>query len=140
MALVLLLKRQWALLVLGIVLAGGGKFLESTLKTMVERPRPVYADAELAARSYSFPSGNTLLALILYGFLIYLILPFMQTKQTRTMLISLGIVWIVLIAISRVVLGDHYPGDVLGSLALGGAWLGFGIGISERYHFLLDNR
>jgi undecaprenyl-diphosphatase len=107
---------------------------------MVERPRPVYADAELATRSYSFPSGHTLLALILYGFLIYLILPFMQTEQKRTLLISLGIIWIVLIAVSRVVLGDHYPGDVLGSLALGGAWLGFGIGISERYHFLLDNR
>ena len=38
---------------------------------------------------------------------------------------SLAVVIIILVAISRMYLGVHYPSDVIGGIVAGVAWLGF---------------
>jgi len=130
-AVVLLLKRQWVLLLVVLIALGGGMLLQSVGKTVVARQRPEFAAD--APHTYSFPSGHTLLSQILYGLLVYLILLRTHDKRTRMLVVSASALWIALIGISRVVLGAHYLGDILGSLALGGAWLGVWIDVSQRY-------
>lgn len=85
------------------------------LKSKTSRPRP-FAGNELIEMSvapldqYSFPSGHTLhavafsvVAVFFYPGLLWLLLPFT-----------------VLVALSRLVLGLHYPSDVVAGALLGG--------------------
>lgn len=86
------------------------------LKRWTRRPRPFAADRRIKAwvaplDEYSFPSGHTLhavaftiVALAYYPWLAALLLPFTLS-----------------VAASRVVLGMHYPSDVLAATVIGGA-------------------
>ncbi len=85
-----------------------------TLKRSTQRPRPFASDARIHALvlpldEYSFPSGHTLhavaftlVALGHYPMLAWLLLPFTTA-----------------VAASRVILGLHYPSDVLAAIAIG---------------------
>lgn len=90
--------------------------LYKVLKRWTRRPRPFAADVRIRAwiaplDEFSFPSGHTLhavsftiVALAWYPGLAWVLLPFTA-----------------LVALSRVVLGLHYPSDVLVATMLGGA-------------------
>jgi len=98
------------------VVGGVAALLYRRLKRWTRRPRPFAADGRIQAwvaplDEYSFPSGHTLhavsfsmVALAYYPALAWLLLPF-----------SLSV------AVSRVVLGMHYPSDVLAATAIGSA-------------------
>ncbi|MGK0551115.1 phosphatase PAP2 family protein [Enterococcus faecalis] len=73
--------------------------------------------------SYSFPSGHSLGSTLFYGTLILLMPIFVKRQPLRLILqILLGIV-ILLVGISRIYLGVHFPSDVTGGFCLGLAWL-----------------
>ncbi|UNK41408.1 phosphatase PAP2 family protein [Luteimonas sp. S4-F44] len=86
------------------------------LKRWTRRPRPFAADVRIRAwvaplDEFSFPSGHTLhavafstVAIAHYPVLAWLLVPFAAA-----------------VAASRVVLGLHYPSDVLAATAIGGA-------------------
>lgn len=88
--------------------------LYRTMKGMIRRPRPFHTHAGVIARiqpldEFSFPSGHTLhavtfsmIALSYFPVLAWLLVPFAT-----------------LVAASRVVLGVHYPSDVLAATVLG---------------------
>lgn len=113
-------RRFDALLFLGAV--GGYVALTLIVKHLVQRERPV-AFFRVQESGYGFPSGHTLGATCLafaLGFLLW-------QSATRRGLKALGTVALVLavvaIALSRLILGVHYPTDVLGSVLLGTAWM-----------------
>src|SRR5690349_8289826 len=90
--------------------------LYKLLKRWTRRPRPFASDARIRAwvaplDEFSFPSGHTLhavaftvVALAHYPVLAWVLVPFAST-----------------VAVSRVVLGLHYPSDVLAATAIGSA-------------------
>jgi undecaprenyl-diphosphatase len=90
--------------------------LYRTLKRRTRRPRPFHTHADVIPRAvaldeYSFPSGHTLHA-VSFSIVAVWWFPFLALPL---------IVFTILIAMSRVVLGLHYPTDVLAGLSVGAA-------------------
>lgn len=109
--------------------------LNALLKNLFARPRPSVFQPLATVHTYSFPSGHTIVAVALYGFLALIL----WQNQLRKLAVLSGL-WVFLIALSRIYLGVHYPSDVLGALLLGSAWLGLVMVLyqhSGRFHFLL---
>lgn len=87
---------------------------------MRQRPNLIHLVTE---HSYSFPSGHSIGSMLFYGTLLFLLPKFVKKTTTCFLLqILLGIA-ILLIGISRIYLGVHFPSDVLGGFSLGLAWL-----------------
>jgi membrane-associated phospholipid phosphatase len=104
--------------------AAGGALLDQVLKATVHRSRPEYAAAFLHGSSYSFPSGHAMGSIIGYGFLAYaLALTIRWAGDHRRIVFAAAVLMTLLIGISRVYIGVHYPSDVLGGWAAGLAWL-----------------
>jgi undecaprenyl-diphosphatase len=97
---------------------GGAVMLSLTLKLLFQRPRPTLFTPLQVETSFSFPSGHTLAAVGLYGFVAMLL--WRSGRRAWGMLV--GVVPVA-VGISRIYLGVHYPSDVLASLAVGVAWL-----------------
>jgi undecaprenyl-diphosphatase len=68
-ALVLWWKRCWFQLLALVLVVPGGMVLAFLLKMAIHRQRPSFAEAFLVFNGYSFPSGHTMAATLLYGLL-----------------------------------------------------------------------
>lgn len=116
------LRRRWldAFLFLGAV--GGYGVLTLLVKHLVQRQRPI-AFFRVPESGYGFPSGHTLGATCLafaLGFVLWRGGVSRGLKVLCTVALLLGVL---LIAMSRLMLGVHYPTDVFGSVLLGTAWM-----------------
>ena len=101
----------------------GGMLLNKFLKFVFHRPRPHFDDPILALTSYSFPSGHTMAATVLYGVLAALLVTKIKRRSFRMLVILAATLLIALVGFSRMYLGAHYLSDVLGAFAEGLAWL-----------------
>ena len=101
----------------------GGMLLNKLLKYAFHRPRPSFTDPLLTLTSYSFPSGHTMMATVLYGVLAAYLLSSTRDWRRRILIILSAIILILLVGFSRMYLGAHYLSDVLGAMAEGLAWL-----------------
>ncbi len=91
------------------------------LKYLIRRPRP--PDAVSLHLGPSFPSGHTLAATVIYGFVAYLLARDVRERWWRLLLALALLVLILLVPFSRVYLGVHWPFDTIASLDLGAALL-----------------
>ncbi|MFL0277025.1 phosphatase PAP2 family protein [Mycobacterium sp. SMC-19] len=119
-ALVAVLRRRLraALFLLAAVETSG--LLTVLAKGSVGRPRPV--TALVAASSTSFPSGHALGVTIGVGALLLLALPALR-RNARVAAVSVGVLVVGAVGVSRVALNVHHPSDVLAGWALGWAYL-----------------
>ncbi|MBU0674481.1 MAG: bifunctional DedA family/phosphatase PAP2 family protein [Proteobacteria bacterium] len=122
-ALFLLWKRCWHRLWALVLIVPGGMALNILLKIAFHRHRPSFRDSFLIFHGYSFPSGHTMAATLLYGLLAAFTVIALENWRWRlgAVLAAFGIV--LLVGFSRVYLGAHYLSDVLGAAAAGLAWL-----------------
>jgi len=111
--------------ILLLVSTFGGLVLNGVLKLGFNRPRPSIFVPEVHAVSSSFPSGHAMSAAIVYGTVAYLAARLHKRMWARTLVMTAALIVIVLISISRMYLGVHYPSDVIAGLAIGLAWAGF---------------
>lgn len=119
----LLWRRQPYWLVALVLSVFGGMGLNKFLKFVFHRARPHFDDPILALTSYSFPSGHTMMATVLYGVLAALGVSQTQRQLWRVLIITVAGCLILLVAFSRIYLGAHYLSDVLAAMAEGLAWL-----------------
>jgi undecaprenyl-diphosphatase len=105
---------------------GLGKFVSSLLKLLSGRPRPGDLLVQIGAGTYydlSFPSGHAMFFMEFFGFLFFLAYTLVKPGLARTAgLLALGTL-VVLVGVSRIYLGAHWPSDVLGGYLAGGLWL-----------------
>jgi undecaprenyl-diphosphatase len=127
-------RRRLAAFVVVTSLVGG--LIDSVVKILVDRPRPVLENPILHAHGKSFPSGHAMSSTIVYGALLLAFMPAIPKRYRAT---SVAGVLLLLggIGFSRLALGVHYLTDVVGGYVLGAAWLAastaaFGIWREER--------
>ena len=89
------------------------------LKSLVERTRPALWEAHWYWGS-SFPSGHTLsTTAFAYAAVLCAARIWPQRRGPVTLLAGLAILWTASVALSRMVIGVHWPTDVLTSIGLG---------------------
>lgn len=119
----LLWQRAGRRTALGLLLAGvTGELVYVIAKASFARPRPDVIERLGSAGWHAYPSGHTMMATIIYG-LAFVLLAGTTRGVLRTVFLVLACVIPVAVGASRVVLGVHYPSDVLAGLTLGVAWL-----------------
>lgn len=117
----LALARMRAAATLVLVSVVGGTILSTLLKMGYNRPRP-----DLVAMSQqftaSFPSGHAMLSAVTFLTLGALLARLAPTRPLRFLSISAAILLTLLVGVSRVYMGVHYPSDVLAGWCVGAAW------------------
>ncbi|HVF13902.1 MAG TPA: phosphatase PAP2 family protein [Acidimicrobiales bacterium] len=99
-----------------------GSLLDTAVKVLVDRPRPVLLDPVHTAHGKSFPSGHTMSSTVVYGSLLLAFLPGVA-RRWRPLLIGATASLVLAIGFTRLALGVHFLSDVVGGLVLGVAWL-----------------
>ncbi|HEX6189285.1 MAG TPA: phosphatase PAP2 family protein [Pyrinomonadaceae bacterium] len=101
----------------------GGMLLNALLKLWFVRPRPDVGGVIYVSRSYSFPSGHTLLATVFYGTLCVFVVSRLRDWKSRALAILFSVFMIPLVGFSRMYLGAHYLTDVLAGIMEGISWI-----------------
>jgi undecaprenyl-diphosphatase len=95
------------------------------LKIFIGRPRPSANLVRILSveQDNGFPSGHAISAILILGLTAYLSCIYIRNHTIRTVLLLALIALIMLIGISRVYLGVHWPSDVVGGYLIGGTIL-----------------
>ncbi len=118
----LALRRRWVSVALVLLAAGGGGAICEGLKGVFARPRPAVVPHLVEVHNASFPSGHSGAAAAVYLSLAVLLAGRISRPAVRAYLIGAAVLLTLLVGVSRVFLGVHYPTDVLGGWALGASW------------------
>ncbi len=118
-----LLKRWWLSLATLVIAVPGGMLLNELVKVLVHRHRPFVDGWFVDWSGYSFASGHTIGATLLYGQVALFLVPVIKSRRGRVLLFSLATLVIALVGFSRIALGAHYFTDVLAGMFLGSVWL-----------------
>ena len=113
-------QRNQAMFVLAACISGLG--LSTLLKGVFERDRPDAAFHATEAWTTSFPSGHSLNAAVVYLTLAALVAQSQHRRRAAVFALTTGVLLAVLVGVSRVYLGVHWPTDVLAGWAAGFGW------------------
>ncbi len=118
----LAVRRLW--LTAGLVLAATliGSILSGWAKLLFGRPRPALVDHLVEVRGLSFPSGHATNSAIIYLTIALLVSQVVPGRHTRAYILSVAVLLVGIIGISRVYLGVHWPSDVLAGWSIGTCW------------------
>jgi len=119
-----LTRHRYSALLL-LVATAGGLALNLVLKLFFNRPRPHVIVWGTNAVSSSFPSGHAMSATIVYSTVAYLAARLARKMWQRWAVMLFAAAIIILISLSRLYLGVHYPSDVLAGSVIGLAWAAF---------------
>jgi undecaprenyl-diphosphatase len=122
---VTLLLRRWSSAGLVFLASLTGLLTGIALKRIVVRPRP---PAELvrvldAEQGYGFPSTTACLSVVRVGVVVYLVWRAPLPRPIQVVALGAALVSILVIGVSLVYAGEHWPSDVLGGWLFGTAWL-----------------
>lgn len=110
----------------------GANVLFFSLKLIFHRARPdLHRLIEI--NGYSFPSGHATNAFTLYAMLTFLFWRHIRNRLGRTILIFISSIMILLIGLSRIYLGVHYPSDVIAGYFIASVWISMAIWFYQRY-------
>ena len=94
--------------------------LNCIIKPIMQRPRPPFELQQVIhPHSFSYVSSHSLVTMALYGMIIYYFYKHCPNNTVKYSVISISVIWILFVGLSRIWLGVHYPTDVLGAYILG---------------------
>lgn len=118
--LVIVRERRTAMFV--AVSVAGGSAVGNLLKAGFHRPRPDLVPHDVAVYTLSFPSSHAMMSAIVYLTLGILLARQEGRTALKIYLIAIAVLLTLLVGVSRVYLGVHWPTDVLAGWAIGLAW------------------
>lgn len=118
-------RHRWSAALLWVSILGSG-LINTIMKLFFQRERPhLFPWRVPYAGLSSFPSGHSMTAMVCYATLAYLIARLVPSRFLRRFTIFVAGLIIVLIGLSRMYLGVHYPTDVAAGFIMGLAWSAF---------------
>ncbi|GAC1444270.1 MAG: hypothetical protein NVS3B26_12590 [Mycobacteriales bacterium] len=114
-------RRLWRVTIYLLAVRAVSLTISTACKLLIHRQRPNFADAVAHGDGFSFPSGHASGAAGTYVSLLLAaaVLGFVRSSRRRTALAVLAAAAILVVAAGRVLLGVHFPTDVVGGAALG---------------------
>jgi len=97
-----------------------GRSLDELQKIWIARPRPDLQPHLVVVKTLSFPSGHAANSMI---FGLTLSVALISTARRRRIAVALSILFSLLVGTSRIMLGVHWPSDVVGGWAFGMLWV-----------------
>ena len=118
----MLLARKWRAAAFVAISVVGGTLLSTLLKVTFARPRPDLVPHAVEVTSASFPSGHSMLAMVTYLTLGAVLAESQSKRRIKVYLLSWAVFLALIVGLSRVYLGVHWPTDVLAGWCMGSAW------------------
>ncbi|MGA0594367.1 phosphatase PAP2 family protein [Enterovirga sp. CN4-39] len=118
----LLMTRRRGAAALVFFAVAGGMVVSALLKLGFERPRPDLVPHGVRVYTASFPSGHAMLSAVTYLTLGALLARVHKPRRVKVFFLGLAVVLTVLIGLSRIYLGVHWPSDVLAGWCVGACW------------------
>jgi undecaprenyl-diphosphatase len=116
-------QRRTRLVLFLFVTCLGGGIVDTIIKVVVDRPRPIVDHPVHEAFGKSFPSGHAMSSVVCYGAVLLVLMPALRTWRARHVALGATILVCLAIGTSRLFLGVHFLSDVAGGFVLGLAWL-----------------
>jgi undecaprenyl-diphosphatase len=118
----LLLISRWREALLVLVAVGGGQILSSLLKLGIDRPRPDLVSHLVDVQTLSFPSGHAMMAAVTYLTLGSMLAGIAPGRATKIYVLGVAMLITLMVGVSRIYLGVHWPSDVFAGWCAGFAW------------------
>ena len=106
--------------------------LQQTLKAAIDRPRPVWHDPVDSASYAAFPSGHAMTATVVCGLLLWLLRRYDPGRAVWRTALTVGVVSVLGVGLTRVWLGVHWPSDVVGGWLLGAMLVALAVVVHQR--------
>jgi undecaprenyl-diphosphatase len=135
---IIFLAFRWRSEAAGLILCVlGSAIINSTLKLVISRPRPAVSALVPVYRntvSQSFPSGHVTFYVCFFGFLFFVAYALLKHGSVlRRLALTLTALPVLLVGLSRIYLGAHWPSDTLGAYLWSGVWLAFSLVMYRRW-------
>lgn len=116
--------------------AGGSGLINTLFKHLIARPRPAHdlIQSYTDPLTNSFPSGHVTFYVCYFGFLFfvfYALLP--RGSWLRRLALALTALPVLLVGLSRIYLGAHWPSDTIGAYLWSGVWLSLSLTLYRRW-------
>lgn len=112
-----------------LLVASVGRALSEVQKIAIDRPRPILQPHLVIVKTQSFPSGHATSSMVFY---LALAIALAGHTRWRWAAIACAVLLSLLIGISRVMLGVHWPSDVIGGWSFGALWVLLALRPTER--------
>ena len=133
-----LVRRRIGMAVFIALTIAVGAVLDTQLKLVFARPRPSVVPHLVDVTSASFPSGHAMNSAIVCLTLAALLARRTTDRGLRAYLACIGVGLALVVGASRVVLGVHYPTDVIGGWVAGAAWAASCWLVASKWHLLAN--
>lgn len=118
----LIIKNKYHVAVYVAVSVTSGAMLSTILKAVFDRPRPDLVPHLSHVQLPSFPSGHSMIAAIVYLTLGVMLAKIEPDKSGKIFIVMVALILTVLVGISRVYMGVHWPTDVIAGWIAGFVW------------------
>jgi undecaprenyl-diphosphatase len=118
----LAIERRFAMMSFMLLSSFGGMLMNSVLKSAFGRPRPTVVLHLAIVGSTSFPSGHSMIAAVVYLTLGALLARTTTRWRLRLYYLGAALFLTLVVGLSRMYLGVHYPSDVLAGWCAGVVW------------------
>ena len=129
----LLLQTRYHTAIVVLVTAASGELANHAMKNVFLRPRPDVVPHLRDVSTTSFPSGHAMESAIIYLTLGAMLMRLAERRLTKIYCIGIAIFLTLLVGISRVYLGVHYPTDVAAGWMFGFFWASLCWMVARRF-------